>query len=311
MVDRSSELEPTPAGAMSTDATTLLTTSALEAIRRHGEAARGYLIHLYPPGQGTWLMPVSNRPLLLGRDAGCDLELADTGVSREHARLEPTNEGVLLVDLNSTNGTYLNDAPVTRQRLASGDRVRIGNQIFKFLASDDLEAQYHETIYALMIDDVLTGVRNKRYLLETLERELSRSRRHERPLSLVLFDLDHFKGVNDEFGHLTGDDLLREVCRRVSSTVRLEEVFARFGGEEFAIVLPEVRGAEAVRFGERVRSLVADAPFDLPSATITITVSVGIASTTGDENLSVADFIRRADEKLYEAKRAGRNRLAY
>ncbi|MGD9645016.1 MAG: GGDEF domain-containing protein [Pirellulales bacterium] len=296
---------------MSTDATTLLSTSTLDAIRRNGETARGYLIHLYPPGQGTWLLPVANRPLLLGRDPGCDLELADTGVSREHARLEPNTEGVLLVDLNSTNGTYLNDAPITRHRLDSGDRIRVGNQIFKFLASDDLEAQYHETIYALMIDDVLTGVRNKRYLLETLERELSRSRRHERPLSLVFFDLDHFKEVNDEFGHLTGDDLLRELCRRVSATVRLEEVFARFGGEEFAIVLPEVRGPEAVRFGERVRALVADKAFDLPGATVRITVSVGVASTEGDEILSVADFMRRADEKLYDAKRGGRNRLAY
>jgi len=296
---------------MSTDATTLLSTGALDAIHRNKEAARGYLIHLYPAGQGTWLVAIASRPLLIGRDAGCDLELADNGASREHARLEPTHDGVMLVDLNSTNGTYLNDVPVTRHRLASGDRVRIGNQIFKFLASDDLEAQYHETIYALMIDDMLTGVRNKRYLLETLERELSRSRRHERPLSLVMFDLDHFKEVNDEFGHLTGDDLLREVCRRVNSTVRLEEVFARFGGEEFAIVLPEVRGPEAVRFGERVRSLVGDSPFELPAATVPITISVGIASTEGDEILTVADFMRRADEKLYEAKRGGRNRLAH
>src|SRR5262249_43190695 len=147
--------------------------------------------------------------------------------------------GVTVADLGSTNGTFLNDALVARAPLKDGDYLRVGNCIYRFLAGGNVEADYHEEIYRLTITDGLTQTHNKRYLLEFLDRELARSQRHTRPLSLVLFDIDRFKAINDELGHLAGDHVLRELAACVKAAVRREELFARYGGEEFAVVLPE------------------------------------------------------------------------
>src|SRR5262250_3126879 len=182
------------------------------------------VIHIYPtgPGMGT-RYPLSEGPLVIGRGGDCEVRINDHSVSRRHARIQPGADGYYAVDLQSTNGTFVNDVPASICKLKDGDYLRVGNCIYRFLAGGNVEAEYHEEIYRLTIIDGLTGIHNKRYLLEFLDRELARSARHKRPLALLLFDLDRFKAVNDRLGHLGGDYTLRELVGRLKTTIRKEE----------------------------------------------------------------------------------------
>src|SRR5579859_2795449 len=179
------------------------------------------VVHIYPtgPGMGT-RYALSDVPMVLGRGADCDIRINDSSVSRRHARIQPGTDGFYAVDLQSTNGTFVNNVPATICKLRDGDYLRVGNCIYRFLAGGNVEAEYHEEIYRLTIIDGLTEIYNKRYLMEFLDRELARSMRHHRPLALILFDLDHFKNVNDELGHLAGDYTLRELAACVKASVR-------------------------------------------------------------------------------------------
>jgi diguanylate cyclase (GGDEF)-like protein len=214
----------------------------------------------------------------------------------------------LVEDLGSTNGSYVNDSPVTRGPLRDSDFLKIGAAIFKFLIGANVEVSYHEEIYKMTIVDALTGTHNKRYFLEFLDREMARCARYGRPLSLVMFDIDHFKKINDQHGHLTGDYVLKEIARRLATRIRREELLARYGGEEFAAVLPETSKEGAMEFGEQIRQLVAKEPFEFEGDTLPVTISVGVSTLDG-ENLDAQSFIKVADENLYKAKRGGRNRV--
>jgi len=268
------------------------------------------VIHIYPtgPGMGT-RYPLSEEPVILGRGNDCEIRINDHSVSRRHARIQAGVDGFYAVDLQSTNGTFVNDVPVSICKLNDGDYFRVGNCIYRFLAGGNVEAEYHEEIYRLTIVDGLTEIHNKRYLLEFIDRELARSIRHHRPLALILFDLDHFKTVNDDLGHLAGDYTLRELAACVKESVRREELFARYGGEEFAIVLPESSREGACVAAERIRTLVEKHPFEYEGKNYHITISLGVGLTTGETPLSSQELIRLADEKMYQAKNEGRNRV--
>jgi diguanylate cyclase (GGDEF)-like protein len=251
----------------------------------------------------------STQAMLIGRGSDCAIHIEDHSVSRKHAHIEPSGDGYAAVDLGSTNGTFVNDDPIERCVLADGDYLRVGNCIYRFLAGGNIEAEYHEEIYRLAIIDGLTDVPNKRYLIEFLERELSRSQRHHRPLSVLMFDIDRFKSINDEQGHLCGDHVLRELAGRLRSVVRAEELLARYGGEEFAVVLPECSHEDALSVAERLRQLAEEQPFCFDGVSTRVTISVGAASIQGGEPISPAELLDLADEKMYEAKRSGRNRV--
>ena len=248
-------------------------------------------------------------PTRVGRGSDSQIVLDGDSVSRRHAHFEQRADAWLIVDDGSTNGTYCNDEAVARELvLKNGDRVKIGPTIFKFLSGADVEAQYHEEIYRMTIIDGLTQIHNKRYLHEALERELIRGRRHDRDLSILIFDIDHFKRVNDAHGHLAGDFVLKELARVVSSRLRRDEVFARYGGEEFALVLPETSLEGARLLAETLRQKVDEHEFVFQSDSIRATISVGAAVLLeGDRTAS--DLLKRADERLYAAKNGGRNRV--
>lgn len=243
----------------------------------------------------------------IGRGTENDVVLHSDSVSRRHARIESRAGSYHLADAHSTNGTYVNDELVHEHQLRRGDQIKIGDTILKFLSGTDLESQYHETIYRMTIMDGLTGIHNKRYLVEQLDRELSRATRHGRPLSLVICDIDHFKRVNDGFGHLAGDHVLKEVAQLAKSRLRPDDVIARYGGEELAIVLPETDLAGGVRIAEELRKMIATETFVFEEEDIDVTISCGVAEL--DPKWRSYDFVRAADERLYEAKRAGRNRV--
>jgi diguanylate cyclase (GGDEF)-like protein len=267
------------------------------------------LVLIYPPGAelGKRYELRSVGDIIIGRGADCDIQIDRDSVSRKHARVQRAGNGWQVIDLGSTNGSYVNDGQITQTSLRDGDLLKIGNAIFKFLVGGNVESSYHEEIYRMTIIDGLTQAYNKRYFVENLEKEIPRCARHQRPLSLVMFDIDHFKKINDEHGHLTGDYVLRELARRVRSRVRKEEVFARYGGEEFALTLPETSHEQAVKVGEDLRKLVASEPFDFEGDRIPVTISVGVG--TVDEEVATEAFIKVADDNLYKAKRSGRDRV--
>ena len=269
------------------------------------------LVAIYGPNLGRrWSLDLDE--MILGRESSCAISIPIDTVSRRHCRLRQRGGAVFLTDLGSTNGTALNDEPLPPNEefaLRSGDRIRAGSAILKFLRGGDVESLYHEEIYRTMIADGLTGVHNRRFFTEFLEREMARCVRHTRPLSLVFFDLDEFKLVNDGFGHLSGDEVLREVANLASEQVRREDCFARFGGDEFAVVLTETDLPAAREFAERLRQRIEANEFRVGSETIPVTVSVGVATMSSDQRAPAA-FLAAADARLYEAKEAGRNRVA-
>ncbi|MDH3654560.1 MAG: GGDEF domain-containing protein [Myxococcales bacterium] len=241
----------------------------------------------------------------IGRGIDNTVILNSDSISRRHAGIEIRAGGYYLIDRHSTNGTYVNDELVLDCQLRRGDQIKIGDTILKFLSGADLESQYHETIYRMTIMDGLTGIHNKRYLVEQLDRELSRATRHGRPLSVVICDIDHFKLVNDEFGHLAGDYVLKEVAQLAKSRIRPDDVIARYGGEEIAIILPETELAGGVRIADELRKMIDDETFVFEDEHIDVTISCGVAQL--QPGWRAYEFVRAADTQLYEAKRAGRN----
>lgn len=270
---------------------------------------KGCLLKIFPTEISHGPIELPNGSLLIGRGLNCDLVLQDEAASREHVAIDLRPEGFVIRDLGSTNGTYVNEARITERLLRDGDRIRVGGSIFKFLAGNNLEAQYHEQVYSMMISDALTGVHNKWFLMESLKRELVHAQRRQHPLSLVLFDLDHFKSINDVHGHVIGDIVLREVTGRIRPRVRGDEVFARYGGEEFVILLPETSLDDAIGFADRLRLLISETPVVVHAITIPVTISIGIAVNSGGSSMEAEELIAAADRKLYQAKNAGRNRV--
>lgn len=247
----------------------------------------------------------------IGRGADNAVVLEGDSVSRRHAHLERRGTAWYVVDDGSTNGTYLNEEQISKEALLNNsDRIKVGPSILKFLSGADAEAKYHEEIYRMTIVDGLTQIHNKRYLFEALEREVIRGRRHERPLAMIMFDIDFFKRINDQYGHLAGDYVLRELAKVVQGRIRRDEIFARYGGEEFVIVLPETPLDGAVSLAENLRARVAEHNFIFQGERIPTTISIGCALLE-ESDKTATDLIQRADEKLYEAKRGGRNRVCY
>jgi diguanylate cyclase (GGDEF)-like protein len=267
------------------------------------------VIYTAEPGLLGKRFVLDKSPTRVGRGADSQIVLEGDSVSRRHAHLERRAGAWYVVDDGSTNGTYVNEEQIAREQLLNnGDRIKVGPSILKFLSGADAEAKYHEEIYRMTIVDGLTQIHNKRALFEALEKELMRARRYERDLSLLMFDIDFFKRINDQYGHLAGDHVLRELARVVQERIRREEVFARYGGEEFVILLPETPLPGAAALAENLRARVANHAFVFQGERIPVTVSIGTA-LLGENDKVAADLIQRADEKLYEAKRGGRNRV--
>jgi two-component system cell cycle response regulator len=276
-------------------------------VRRRGEAC---VVVLYGPELGR-RATIGRTAFQIGRSSKNELPIDQESVSRHHARITSVqNRGFLIEDLGSTNGTYVNDEKLAlakeRRLLKDGDQIRVGRSILKFMTGTNLEANYHEEIYRLMTVDALTQVYNKRYFGEALEREFNRAHRYKRELSLVLIDVDHFKAVNDTNGHLAGDAILRQVTAEVKPRLREQDIFARVGGEEFAMLLPEIGSEGAMATGEKVRRIIEGATFVFEKIVAKITVSVGVTSLD-PLSREPNSLYERADAALYEAKAKGRN----
>lgn len=253
---------------------------------------------------------LGRQPVGVGRSSKCEVQIDQESVSRNHCRITFRETGYSIRDLGSTNGTYVNDELVDEINLRDGDQIKVGRTIMKFITSGNIEAQYHEEIYRLMTLDALTDVRNKRFFDETIAREVSRSLRYDRIFSLIIFDIDHFKNINDSFGHLAGDAVLRQLGMLIKNSVRRDDIACRIGGEEFAILLPEVELEGGRKTAEKIRQAVERTVFSFEGTDIPVAISAGVAEWTADKK-TAQDISRAADEKLYEAKRSGRNKVCH
>lgn len=279
-------------------------------VRRPGEAC---LVVIHAPVQND----LGRRHVLdkdtttVGRGRDNDIVLPSDCVSRRHARLEQRAGNLFVVDLASTNGTFINDdAHAVRERqLQRGDRLKIGDTIFKYLSGSDIELQYHEILFRMTVTDGLTDLANRKQLDALLEEEIPRARRHNRDLSLLMIDIDYFKSINDTHGHLTGDSVLRGLAAILQRRLRPNDRLGRYGGEEFCAILPETSLHNAAKIGEELRSLVAAHAFVAEDKNIRVTISVGAGALR--EGMTLADLYRCADEMLYKAKRTGRNKVCH
>ncbi|HEV2843971.1 MAG TPA: GGDEF domain-containing protein [Thermoanaerobaculia bacterium] len=249
--------------------------------------------------------------LEIGRSAAVGISLPEVmSISRKHARLRYIGPVVTVEDLGSTNGTYVNGQPVHgRTVLRSGDRFQTAAVHFKFLHEQDVESAYHLAIYELVAKDGLTEIFNKRKFDEEIQRELARAMRHQRPLSLIIFDLDEFKTINDTYGHLCGDFILKQVASLARDLVRPEQMLARVGGDEFVILAPETGAEGAESLASKIRDRITSYEHRYGDIRIPVSCSFGVAELHREMS-SPQDLYHAADEALLLSKRSGRNRVA-
>jgi two-component system, cell cycle response regulator len=268
----------------------------------------GTLTRIDGPNAGR-VVALRAEQLTIGRSQRADLHLTEEGVSRKHARVCWINDSYVLEDLRSQNGTFVWGKPVSAARLRQGDLIRIGPvATLRFCWMDEHQKNLIEDLYESSVRDPLTGAFNRRHFGERLESELAYATRHTTDLSLLLLDIDYFKKINDTYGHLEGDRVLRELTRACHHGLRTEDMFARYGGEEFAVLLRGVPISGAARAAERLRQAIAEQVF-VGQPPLSVSVSVGCASMTCVDEPSPAGLVHLADQRLYEAKQAGRGRV--
>jgi two-component system, cell cycle response regulator len=288
-------------------------TSAAPAPERPTLEKSAFLLVLSGPQVGELYKLKPDGPTVIGR-GDADVRIDDDGISRRHCSIQPRGRGALLVDLGSANGTYVDGERVREKLLASDDRFQIGvSTTVKFAVADDMEAAVQRKLAEAALREPLTGLYNRRHFQERFAAEVAVAHRHGRPLSLLMIDVDHFKRVNDKHGHLAGDEVLKTVARALQQGIRIEDILARFGGEEFVVLAREAELEEALSVAERLRQLVEvaqtrwDSNGESVPVGITVTVSIGVAQLGEEE--TERDLFEAADQAVYRAKKNGRNRV--
>jgi diguanylate cyclase (GGDEF)-like protein len=253
---------------------------------------------------------VDGSELTIGRSAQADISLSGLpAISRGHARISRQSADVIIQDLGSRNGTFLRgeklNGPTT---LKHGDQITIESVHIRFISGSDSEQAYHEALYDMVMHDDLTQTYNRRKYENEVERDFARAIRHKRELSLVLIDVDHFKAINDRYGHPCGDAVLQQIAGLITRQLRREELLARVGGDEFLVLCPEVGAAGVSILAERLRAAIDSHPFRRGDLTLHVTCTFGVAELTPDIH-NPAELYAAADAHLYAAKSAGRNRV--
>jgi two-component system cell cycle response regulator len=251
--------------------------------------------------------------VMIGRAPDSDIALADDNVSRRHALIVCEKDGKIFIeDLGSKNGTFVNGRRIRVRYLRGGERLILGaRSIFRFELRDRIEQEYASRLYESATQDALTGAHNARYFHDQLQVELAWHTRHKQALSLLMIDVDHFKQINDRYGHVAGDAVLQRLARACRDLVRAEDLFARYGGEEFACLLRQTPLEAARHVAERMRRTIEGTQVEVRCgdrlATAKVTVSIGVVELVGEA--APERLIEAADRLLYRAKGAGRNRV--
>ena len=249
---------------------------------------------------------------LIGRSQHAEVRLLDDGVSRDHASVRFEGDELWINDMESRNGTFVNGKRIAdATQLVEGDKIQVGRTtVIRYGLHDELDDSFHESLVSSALRDPLTRLFNKRYLLDRLDSELKFAQRHSTAVSLIMLDLDHFKRVNDDHGHLAGDAVLCSIAALLMKAVRNEDVVARFGGDEFAIVLRAIPLDAAYQLAERLRTKIELSPTTHQGKVIPVTASIGVGGYPTQKLDTVDALIGAADQALYRAKHEGRNRVA-
>ncbi len=251
------------------------------------------------------------KKFLLGRDKSVELMIDDANISRQHAQITVEDGKIFLQDMGSRNGTFVNDEPIAGNKieLAKEDMIKLGSTILKYLPAGQLETLYHINLTNAASMDKLTGLYNRKYISEVLEVEFKRAKALHSNISVILFDIDNFKKINDTHGHDGGDYVLTTLGGTVkASGLRERDLAGRYGGEEFIVVLTNSDAKQAADVAERIRKRIEQTEFAYNGAKIPVTVSLGVCAIRKDFHLG-EDLYKNADKALYESKRAGKNRV--
>jgi two-component system, cell cycle response regulator len=255
---------------------------------------------------------IDNTDVIIGRSMSSNVFIDDRSVSKSHAKLTYSFGEVSIIDLDSTNKTIVNGnalPPFVPKKLETNDQIKVGNVLFKFLAQGSLESVAHQNLQTKSEKDPLTGIWNKGALTLKAPEMVKRSKLLGTPLSLLVFDLDHFKKINDGYSHQAGDYVLKELSMVIQSKlIRGDDYFARFGGEEFVIALSSTNLKIAEEIGERIRMTIEKHDFQFETRKIPVTISVGI-SELEPEMSTFDELFAKADTALYASKNSGRNRV--
>ena len=284
--------------------------TARDEIEAHDGELQGTLTVLV--GTEVGAVFVLDKPSnLIGRNEQAEITLVDDGISRRHASIVRNGPHYELEDHGSTNGTFIGSERISvRTRLRNGARVRCGDTLLRFALQDEVEQQATRKIYEMSVRDGLTGLYNRRHFDERVEAEFAFALRHKAALCVMMCDIDHFKKVNDQYGHRGGDCVLRAVADKLREGVRTEDLVARYGGEELAIVARAIDFTGARVFAERMRTLIERTKVEWEGQTIAVTLSIGVAHNHAGPTVKSADqLVAAADHALYSAKHAGRNRV--
>jgi len=291
------------------ECTALVSLESLGRIPHRQAKDRHLLVRVKGAGLGH-VTRLGDTPCIVGRGSEAGLYVSDSGISRKHAMLVPDGETYVLVDTESANGTFVGGQRVSRYVLKDGDVVQFASTAaFRYTLTDESQEALLRQLFEASVTDALTGAFNRDHFDTQLAAELSYARRHKTELSLVMFDVDFFKKVNDTYGHPAGDQVLVRIARTVTGMIRTEDVFARYGGEEFALILRGVSVSGAAALAERLRGAVEALSIPSDKGTIRVTVSAGCAGVSGSAEVSAEDLVGAADKRLYAAKHGGRNRV--
>jgi diguanylate cyclase (GGDEF)-like protein len=298
--------EPPPPSSGENFTRTIVEQSAYQA---PGGKKEPYLTMIAGAHAGS-VVKLAGKETTLGRAPECTLRIDGDGVSWKHARIFTVADAWFVEDFKSTNGTALNERRISMEKISDGDRIHLGpGIILRFSLWDELEASVQQGLYESAVKDPLTGAYNRKHFGERLAAEVGYAARHHAPLSLIMFDVDHFKKVNDTYGHPAGDQVLRSIAAAILGIVRVEDVFARVGGEEFSILARATDARNAVLFAERIRQGIEGMPIAWSGGALNVTASFGVSSLQELASPSGDALVAVADGRLYEAKRGGRNRV--
>jgi len=265
-----------------------------------------------PAGYVGKQWPIDRNDMIIGRSMTSGVFVDDRSVSRSHAKLSLAGGDVFIVDLESSNRTVVNDdalPPLVPIKLNNNDQIKTGNVLFKYLERGSVEAHALEQLQTKSEKDPLTGIFNKGALQVKGAESFKRAKLRKVPMSIAVFDIDHFKKINDTHGHAVGDYVLREMASVIGTRlIRGDDYFARYGGEEFVVLLFGSNLQQAIEIGERLRATIEGHPFQTNGARIPVTISVGVA-TKEAEMTTWEEMFGKADDALYISKRNGRNRV--
>jgi diguanylate cyclase (GGDEF)-like protein len=252
--------------------------------------------------------------ILIGRNRYSDIFIDDEKTSKDHCEIkiikddENKIDRIIIKDLYSTNGTYVNEKPISNKTLKSGDKIKIGETTLRFSYNDELEEKYHSKLFNIATSDSLTKLYNKRYIISELENQYKIAKRNNRIFSLIMFDIDNFKKVNDKYGHIAGDEFLKNVSSYITTNLREQDIAGRFGGEEFLIILPETKIEGATILADKIREKIEKSEMVYRGHTVKATISAGISQFNISYH-NIEELLEITDKALYKAKNLGKNKV--